>query len=72
MSNSTSLFPKQKRFAIFPCGQHEWCCLRADRLVCGFFVNRESAVRFAHREAPGSAEIVFMSDQGDAALPRAA
>ena len=62
----------KKRFEIFPCGRHEWCCRRADQLVCGFFVNRESAVRFARRECAGDAEIVFTLQEGAVTLPRAA
>jgi hypothetical protein len=49
----------QNSFRIFRSGQRGWCCLRDDRLVCGFFVSRESAVRFARRESRGKAQIRF-------------
>ena len=61
----------QNRFKIFPCGQSGWCCQREDSLVCGFFVSRESAVRFARRESRGKAQIRFMVRRRDA-LPQAA
>ena len=77
MSESFSFLPAQNRFEIFPCGQQEWCCLRSDQLVCGYFVDRECAVRFARRESPGTAEIIFTENrlnpgQEGVALPRAA
>jgi hypothetical protein len=60
----------QTSFRIFPC-EHGWCCLREDRMVCGFFVSRESAERFAIRESRGKAEIRFTAPQ-QGELPRAA
>jgi hypothetical protein len=61
----------QNRFKIFPCGEGGWCCKREDSLVCGFFVSRESAERFAQRESRGQAEIRFTAPE-PGALPRAA
>jgi hypothetical protein len=72
MNNSAAA---QNRFQVFPFGSHEWCCMRADRMVCGFFIDREGALRFARRE--GAAEIMFtdasaVNEEGAALLPRAA
>jgi hypothetical protein len=58
----------EHRFKISPCGESGWYCQREDSLVCGFFVSRESAVRFAQREGRGQAEIRFIAPE----LPRAA
>lgn len=62
-------FPPQpllasNQFEVFPHGGGEWCCRRADGLVCGFFVTRECAVQFARHESPGNAQISF-KDRGE-------
>ena len=48
-------------FNIFPCGAKGWCACRADALVCGYFVDRAGAVRFAQRETCGTVVIAIHS-----------
>jgi hypothetical protein len=64
--------PKALIFNVFPFGIHEWCARRADGLVCGYFVDRSCAVRFARRETCGSGSINVCDAPQKGALSEAA
>ena len=62
---------KRVSFEIFPDCIGHWCARRLDGKVCGTFVERDQAVRFARRECRDESKLVLITAAQDS-FPTAA